>query len=165
MKLNLLILLLPVVPLFFVVPTYSQDNHELEHEHSDAFNEIGAAIGPVYDISEDNFGVGTHLHYTRMMKGKCKNIGVGGGLEALFAEHNHYNLSAMVVYRPVHPLWFSLGPGITYFAHENEYSFSVHIETGYEFEVGPIHVGPMIEYAYAGGDQHVMIGIHVGFPF
>jgi hypothetical protein len=145
--------------------TNPADNHDHHDGHSEIPNEIGGAVGPVYDLTEDAFGLGLHLHYTRMLDGKLHKLGVGGGFEAVFLDHTHYNISAMAVFRPVHPLWVAVGPGLAYFTEENQYKLSLHVETGYEFELKSIHIGPMIEYAFAGGDHHFMVGLHVGFPF
>jgi hypothetical protein len=145
-----------------------EDQHDHKHhhtDHSDPTNEIGGAVGLVYDFTEEVSGLGLHLHYTRTLKGKLDKLGIGGGFEAVFLEHTHYNLSVMAVFRPVHPFWISLGPGIAYFTEEKQYRASLHVETGYEFELKAVHIGPMLEYAFAGGDHHFMIGLHIGFPF
>jgi len=42
---------------------------------------------------------------------------------------------------------------------------SLHVETGYEFNVGKVHLGPLVEYALSSGDQHIMVGLHIGYPF
>lgn len=135
-----------------------------DHDHG-LPHELGFAVGLVYDLAEEIFAPGVHLHYTRMLHGKFDKVGIGGGLEGIFDEHKHYNGSIMATYRPVHGIWISAGPGITYFTEGSEIRFSIHIETGYEFETGPLHLGPIIEYAVAGGDQHFMFGLHVGYPF
>jgi hypothetical protein len=160
-----------IIVLGFILLTgmnaYSQHHHHDDHEHSHSLkpNEIGVAVGLVYAITEDAIGTGIHLHYTRMLQGKCEKFGIGGGFEAVIMDHQHYNLSVMAVYRPIHALWISLGPGATYFAEEEEVKLSLHIETGYEFDLKVLHIGPMIEYAFAGSDHHIMIGLHLGFPF
>ncbi len=128
-------------------------------------NEFGTAIGPVIDVNEKRVGVGLHFHYIRMLKDKLKSFGIGGGIETVFSDQSHYNVSVLFVYRPIHPLWISVGPGITYFDELDQTKFSVHLETGYEFDVNIVHIGPMIEYAFSANDHHFMIGIHVGFPF
>jgi len=116
-------------------------------------------------LSENEVARGLHMHYTRMLPGKLKKFGIGIGLETFFDEHQHYNGSIMFTYRPVHSWWIAAGPGITYFQESEESKLSIHMETGYEFEIGRIHLGPMIEYAIAGGDQHLMLGVHFGYPF
>jgi len=144
---------------------YHDDHGHHITEHINHQNEIGGSLGPVFDISEEKFGLGLHLHYTRMFGNKCEKFGFGGSLEAVFAEEIHNNITAVVVYRPVHSLWISAGPGITYFHETNRAEFSVHLETGYEFETKIVHLGPMIEYSFAGDDHHIMLGFHVGYPF
>jgi hypothetical protein len=154
------------LPVFQLYAQEDQHDHAHHHQgHVELPNEIGGAAGLVYDLTESQFGLGLHLHYTRMLKGKLDKLGFGGGFEAVFMEHTHYNLSAMAVFRPIHPFWISIGPGIAYFTKENQYRISLHIETGYEFDLKAVHLGPMLEYAFAGGDHHFMIGLHVGIPF
>jgi len=139
-------------------------DHVHTHDHHD-LNEIGIAIGAAYILDEDEFAPSFHIHYTRMLEGKWEKIGFGVGFESVMDEHRHYTVALVINYRPVHAWWISLGPGITYFESENEVKPSLHVETGYEFDVGKVHLGPLVEYAFTSGDQHFMLGLHVGFPF
>ena len=146
----------------------AQDHHDQKHEehsHHDEKNEIGGALGVVFDLNEHNTSSGLHLHYTRMFGGKLKKVGVAPGLEFVFGEHKHYALQLMLVYRPFHGWWISAGPGISYFDHHDELQASGHIETGYEFDAGKVHFGPVVEYSWVSEDQHIMLGLHLGVPF
>jgi len=139
-------------------------NHPGDHDHHDR-NEIGVAVGAAYIINENEIAPSFHLHYTRMLEGKWSKIGLGGGFESVMDEHRHYTASLMLTYRPVHAWWISLGPGITYFESTKKIKPSLHVETGYEFNVGKVHLGPLVEYALSSGDQHIMVGLHIGYPF
>lgn len=44
-------------------------------------------------------------------------------------------------------------------------NFALHLEASYEFEIGDLHIGPVIEYAYDTEDQHLSLGLHVGIGF
>lgn len=139
------------------------DDHSGHHHHYK--NEVGGAIGMVYSLTEQHTASGFHLHYMRMFGGKLHDFGVAPGVEFILGEDAHYALHVLAVYRPFHGWWFGLGPGITYFGHDNEVGFSGHIETGYEFDAGKIHFGPVVEYSWAAHDQHILIGLHLGVPF
>lgn len=166
-------LFLSTVFILFSIALYTQEEHD--HDHSHDFedqahehhkrNEVGGAVGMVFDLNEQDVATGFHLHYLRMFGGKLKHFGVSSGLGFLLGEHKHYAIHMMLVYRPTHGWWISAGPGITYFAHDNEWAPSGHIETGYEFDAGKVHFGPVIEYAWAKEDQHIMLGLHLGIPF
>ena len=145
----------------------AQDEHD-EHEghnHDSYKNEIGGAVGVVYNLKEQHTASGFHLHYLRMLGGKLHNFGVAPGLEFIVGKDKHYTLHLLVVYRPMHGFWIGAGPGLTYFDDHEELGISGHIETGYEFDAGKIHFGPVIEYSWASNDQHMLFGLHLGVPF
>ncbi len=135
------------------------------HNHGDFKNEIGAAVGVVFDLNEKNMATGFHFHYMRSFGGKMHNFGISPGIGFLLGTHRHYTAHLMFVYRPIHGWWIGAGPGITYFEHDNEWGYSGHIETGYEFDAGKVHLGPVVEYSWAKNDQHIMLGLHLGVPF
>lgn len=156
-------LLLPAI-------VYSQDHHDHDHEHDahDQYhkkNEIGGAVGMVFDLEEQHPSAGLHLHYVRMFSGKFQHFGIAPGAGILFGEHRHYALHIMAIWRPIGGWWIGAGPGVTYFDGHDEFSASGHIETGYEFHVWKVHLGPVVEYAWAKDDQHLMLGLHLGVPF
>ena len=148
---------------------YSQEEHDHQHENHDHLhelkNEIGGAIGIFFDLDEQQTGSGFHLHYTRILPGKMERFGISPGLEFVFGEHKHYTMHLMFMYRPLYGWWLAVGPGITYFDHHEEWGLSGHVETGYEFDAGKVHFGPVVEYSWARDDQHIMIGLHLGVPF
>jgi hypothetical protein len=160
-----------IIPLFIITSIlspanlFAQDEHDDEHESHNHKNEVGGAIGMIFDIKEQHTASGLHLHYTRMMPGKLKRFGISPGVEFVFGEHKHYTFQFMLAYRPIYGWWIGAGPGATYFDHYNEVQASGHIETGYEFDAGKIHFGPIIKYSWARKDQHVMLGLHLGVPF
>ena len=156
-----------IVSLALFSEVYAQDEH-IDHDHSGHTyykNEIGGALGVVFNLQEQHTASGFHIHYTRMFKGKLHNFGINPGVEFIVGNDVHYTLHFMLVYRPTHGWWLGAGPGITYFQHHEKFDFSGHIETGYEFDAGSIHFGPVIEYSWAEDDQHIMLGLHLGVLF
>ena len=165
---GLIIVLFLVSSVLFPSVVYSQDHHDHKHDAHDCHhkkNEIGGAIGMVFDLEDQHPSAGLHFHYVRMFSGKMQHFGIAPGVGLLFGEHRHYTLHLMVVWRPIGGWWIGAGPGITYFDGHDEFSASGHIETGYEFHVWKFHLGPVIEYAFANDDQHIMLGLHLGVPF
>ena len=163
-----------ILSLFFFIPSaFSQESaeeHDVSHDHKshghyEMKNEVGGAIGMFFDLNEQGMSSGFHLHYTRMFGGKLKNFGISPGFEFLFGEHRHYAFHLMLSYRPAHGWWIGAGPGISYIDHHDEFQASGHIETGYEFDAGKVHFGPVVEYSWATDDQHIMLGLHLGVPF
>lgn len=142
--------------------TFSQNDH---HDHDHFRNEIGGALGVVYSISEQHTGSGFHFHYTRMFGGKLSHFGIAPGLEFIMGEDKHYTAHVMALYRPLFGWWLAVGPGLSYFEHDYSMGFSAHFETGYEFDAGSIHFGPVLEYSWSEEDQHALLGIHLGIPF
>jgi len=152
--------------LFLLIPAaMAQEKVEYDHDHHSQKNEVGGAIGMFFDLEEKVMSSGFHLHYTRILPGKLQHFGISPGFEFLFGVHKHYAFHLMFSYRPIQGWWIGAGPGISYFDHHDEFQFSGHAETGYEFDAGMVHFGPVVEFSWARDDQHVMLGLHLGVPF
>ena len=160
-----------ILSTFFILSSLTilaQQEHKHDHDghdHHHKKNEIGGAVGAVFNLNEQEVAPGFHLHYTRMFDGKLRHFGLSPGFGFLIGDHNHFAFHLMLIYRPIHGWWIGAGPGITYFDHHDEWAASGHFETGYEFDLGKIHLGPVIEYVVAKEDQHFMLGLHLGVPF
>lgn len=135
---------------------YNENNKQ--HEHNGM--EIGLGAGAFYSFHEKEWAAGNHIHLM-YFKGK---LGFGLGGEAVFAEVNHYSISALIAYKPVESIEFVVSPGILLENEEtNENLFSMHFEAIYTWELGDFgHLGPVISYAIAGDDSHAMLGLHLG---
>lgn len=155
-------------------PTWAQEHDHSHHGHEahkhgehahDVKNEIALALGPSYSFEEEEWATALHFHYIRKLRHNSK-VGVGVALEAILDEHKHYSIAPLIEFRPIHALAFSFAPGITFEESlSGESRFSTHFEATYEFEVGPLHLGPLLEYALSAEDQHMMLGLHVGVAF
>ena len=151
-----LILLLPIV-------CYSQEQ-EIEHHHHN--NEISIATGPVYIPDEDETTVKFHMHYIRGL-GEHKRFGIGFALETILDDHNHNTISLATHYRIINGLIVGYSPGILFVKIDDtiETDFAQHLEFAYEFEVGELHLGPVIEMGVDSEEIHYFAGIHVGINF
>ncbi|NQV52074.1 MAG: hypothetical protein HQ500_02775 [Flavobacteriales bacterium] len=149
---------------FIACAQVDEHEHEIhdEHEHNHHYH-VGIAMGPVYVIGENEFAPGLHLHMVRLIDLSKGELGLGVGLEGIFDEHRHYAASFNISYLPIHNLTFTVAPGVQY--GENNYAFTTHFECSYEFIFDRIHIGPVIEYAWATTDAHFMAGVHIGFGF
>lgn len=140
-----------------------EHDHEQKYEHHHG-HEIGASVGPVYFINEEEFSISTHLHYVYNFK--YSKFGLGAGYEQIFDEHKHRFVGAEINYRPVHQLTLNLSPGIAFEGTGDvEKDFALHFETSYEFELGFFHLGPVVEVAWHASDYHISMGIHFGLGF
>lgn len=140
-----------------------EHDHEHEHEHHHK-HEIGASVGPIYFVNEEELSVAAHFHYVYNFE--HSKFGLGAGYEQVFDEHKHRFIGAEFSYRPVHRLTLSLSPGIAFEGAEDiNRDFAVHFETSYEFEMGIFHIGPVAEVAWHVNDYHVSLGVHFGFGF
>lgn len=138
-------------------------NHEEDHEHEHHENEIGVAIAPVYFIKEKSTALGLHLHYVRPIA--HSKWGLGAGFEKIFDDHNHNIVDVIISYRPIHRLSFSLSPGINLDNRLENPSFALHGEVAYEFVLGNIHIGPVLDLAKDHEDVHLSLGLHLGYGF
>jgi hypothetical protein len=85
------------------------------------------------------------------------------GLEAIFDEHNHFTTSWNFSFLPIHNLTFTVAPGAQF--SEDHVELTSHFECSYEFLFDGIHIGPVVEYAYAPRDARFLFGIHLGYGF
>ena len=142
---------------------HKHEGHNHSHHHGTK-NELGFALGPVYNALETEWAPGVHLHYVRFVSEK---FGFGGGFETILDEHQHITASLAIAYSPINRLTFVFAPGLTSEADDfPEVRFTSHFELSYEFDIkDDIHLGPLLEAALGKGDQHYMIGLHLGFGF
>lgn len=145
---------------------HKHDHDPVEGDAHHHHNEISVAAGLVPLIAEDELTWGIHLHYIRGIDKKGK-VGVGIGLETIIDEHKHYTVSAVLHYRIVKGLIFSLAPGLLILKQDDEfvYQYAQHIELAYEFEVGEFHIGPVVELGLERVGVHYLGGVHFGIDF
>lgn len=142
----------------------AQDSHDDHSHHDHHKNEVGVANALVYSMNEKEAAYGLHMHYVRNI-GES-GFGVGLGYERIYDEHRHNTLGIVGSYRPADKWGFVLSPGVTFEDHESSHlRFAIHVETSYEFELHDFHIGPVVEFAHAAGDNHISIGIHIGYGF
>ncbi len=142
----------------------AEDGHNHHDHHHHVSNEIGLANNLVYLGNEGEFAYGLHLHYIRNIG--HSRFGVGLGYEQIFDDHLHRNVGIVGSYRIVHGLLLNISPGITFVGRsEPEKIFALHLETTYEFELGPFHIGPVVEYAISGHGYHLSGGLHFAYAF
>lgn len=146
------------------VNLFSQDHdHSHNHEHHHAKNEFGMDNSIVYFTDEAEIAYGLHLHYVRRFKES--KFGYGIGYERIFDEHKHNTVGILFAYQPIEPVYLSLSPGITFEDGETEKRFTLHGEAGYNFDIGDIHLGPVLGAAYGHKEFHLSVGLHIGFGF
>ncbi|MDZ7740574.1 MAG: hypothetical protein U5Q03_02150 [Bacteroidota bacterium] len=146
----------------------AQEHHHQDHEdhkmHRHQPNEFGLAAFPVYFMNKKEVAFGLHFHYLRLVGDSP--FGWGLGYERIFDEHGHNTFGIVGSYRPIKHLSFNLSPGITFEDEDaSEIKFAFHIESMYDFEIGNVHIGPLIELAFDPEDTHISLGLHVGYGF
>ncbi len=150
------------ISLFFVFNKLSAQDHNHDHE----VNHLGIGFGVTSFFEEGHSAPGLHLHYMHRLNSHSP-FSIGGGYEAILGDHEHHSLTGLLGYSPFDRFSIKVGPGLT-FANENEHKevkFSGHLELMYEFELGDLHLGPMLGFGYDGEETHGAVGIHVGFGF
>lgn len=149
--------------LLFLLAVFSTGVFSQTHDHEHSLNEIGIAASPVYFTKEKAFSYSIHAHYVRNILDS--KFGFGVGYEIIFDDHKHRSLGIIGVYRPIQHLSLSLSPGVGFEGNFNEAHFTIHIETVYEFVIKNIHLGPTIGFAYDPEDNHINLGVHIGYGF
>jgi len=146
------------------------NGHDHDHDHESKFDhdhsgwELGLALGGVALLDESEVAFGLHLHLLRGVEA-LPGWRFGFGAEGVFDEHGHGNLSVVINYRIFGGLNASVAPGIVLMELADGWAprFASHFEVAWEFEVGGIHLGPVVEYAWSSVDRHAMVGVHIGF--
>jgi len=156
------------IALLFIMLSFSIAAQDHDHDqdadlhHAHHAWEIGGAVGAVYNIQEKHTSPGIHAHMLKNF-GEENQFGMGLGFETFLDEHQHLNLGIPLNYNTLKRFVFTVTPGVLL---KNEATWkaspSIHFETLYEFEFEHFHMGPMLELAFAPGDFHIMLGLHVG---
>jgi hypothetical protein len=132
------------------------------HEHSP--NEIGTCLSYVYQSSEGSSSPALHLDFSRALFESDFSLGIS--FEKIFSENNHLSAGISLDYEVIDNLTFAVAPLIIWEKEVNwESKFALHLEVNYGFEIGQLHIGPLIGYATEFGDYHIGGGLHVGYHF
>ncbi|PKP39364.1 MAG: hypothetical protein CVT98_02060, partial [Bacteroidetes bacterium HGW-Bacteroidetes-15] len=127
-----------------LVVSPQEDHHHHDHHHNSSW-ELGVAAGGVYLVNEQEYAMGLHLHLLKRIP-KLERLSLGLGFETVFDEHTHFNTAIVAKYDVWKGLSFVLSPGLLFLKHESawETDFSTHFEMLYEFQLGKVHLGPVI---------------------
>lgn len=142
--------------------SFSQHHfHDDEHQH--VKYELGTALTMVYSPHEKEFGPGFHIHGVRMLN---PDFGIGAGYEGAFFHDYHQAVTLFGEFIIADLITIDLGPGII-FPNEEHPNFSLvaHIEASAAFDIGKIHIGPMVGYGIGLEDIHYSLGVHLGWHF
>jgi hypothetical protein len=152
-----------LVFLFYITPAQNNHNHE-HHQHADVHKyHVGVGGAATYLISESKFAPGVHVHFIRQF-GHQNRWGLGLGYETIFDEHQHNGVNLLVNYHPLKHLSVNAVPGIIFTEHdgEKERKPAFHTEAVYEFNVGKLHLGPMVGFGFDEEHSHFSVGVHAG---
>jgi hypothetical protein len=152
----------------FLLPLSAQDahSHDHDHDHDPHKHHIGFGIAATKLLNENVLAPGFHVHFIRQL-GHHNQWGLGVGLEVIADENWHSGLNLLFNYRPLRFLSLLAGPGLAVVKHEGDVEFlpAFHTEAVFEFDIGNLHVGPMIGYERDTEHSHFSVGIHIGIGF
>lgn len=147
--------------LFFTIISLGQI-HKHGNDHLDMKYELGFAPNMVYSLNEKAFGPGFHIHGLKILN---ENFGAGIGYEGIFFDNYHQAVTIFGEYIFHDFISLDIGPGLIFPNKENEnFILVAHIEASAAFDIGKIHIGPMLGFAF-GSDKHLSAGIHLGYHF
>lgn len=149
-----------------VVSAQHQHDDGHKHLHDDHKYHLGFGIAGSYLSIEQAVAPGFHIHFIRQL-GTEKKWGVGLGFESIIEENIHSNFNVLGNWHPVDFLSLNAGPGMVFAKHEGETEIlpAFHAEAVFEFNVGGIHLGPMLGFGIDSEETHFSLGVHVGFGF
>lgn len=149
------------LPLLYSANVNAGEYEDDHHGHEDGSFEAGLSNSLVYNLGEQTFAYGLHLHGIYTFAETI--FGLGLGYELVAGEHVHHSLGPMLCIRPTDPLNLCVAPGVTF--EDTEVAFGAHVEVTYEFEVHGVHFGPTTGFAYNAEDMHISLGLHTGYSF
>lgn len=137
-----------------------QAAHPFGHSHQR--NEFGLSLGGAYEIQHREWAPFIHIHYFRTFTPHSR-WAWGAGFELIPNGERHVELGAGVRFEPVRHLQLTLMPGVSV---TDRARFSVHAEVVWEaIQVGILHLGPVVGYAWTRDHSHVSVGIHAAVAF
>ncbi len=135
------------------------DLHDCHDEHK---NEFGVASTIVF--LEEESALGVHIHYVRSLE--HSRLGYGLGYERVFDDHGHNAIGFIAAYHPLEGLHVNLIPGLSFEELDfTDAKFTYHVELAYSFDVGNVHIGPVVGYASDFEHFHSSVGLHLGYGF
>jgi hypothetical protein len=152
--------------MIYAVGIYGQESI-LADSQQHKTNNIGLGMGMVHLITDSDWAPAAHLHYSKCL-GRKQRFSVGTGMEILLGDHKHTSVSLALEYVPIAALSIAYGPGLEFPIGNSEdhvVQLTHHIELSYEFDFKCFQLGPMVEYEFSKGDQHLMFGFHTGYGF
>jgi len=141
----------------------SKDSNVDADNHGHSKNEIAIAISAPYFINEEKLSLSLHLHYIYSIPNT--KFGIGVSYEAIVLDPKHNTFGLVTTYSLLEHLSLALSPGVSFENGDSKAFFSLHGEISYGFEIGKLHIGPVLEYSYDPNDTHISLGLHVGFGF
>jgi len=146
---------------FITTSIYSQGTNS-DHDHHKY--ELGVANSLVYFVGENEYAYGFHLHLVRNII--HSNFGYGIAYERIFDKHKHNTIGIVGSYDLLKSLHISIAPGLSFEDSEpSDFKFAFHTEASYDFDLGNLHVGPLLEFAIDPEDYHISLGLHIGYGF
>ena len=146
---------------------FAQQHDHSGHDHGDSNYELGISLGVSRLVDENENNPSAHLHLLRKLGSEkiFDKISLGFGFEYIFSKHVHYSILGTISINPYSSFKLDISPGVLVTEHEKEMEqqFVTHIELTYEFNFHGIGIGPVIGYGFAKEDNHVTVGLHLGF--
>lgn len=127
-------------------------------------NEVDFNSGFYYAIGETTISYGLGLKYFRRLKNP--KFALGLGYEKMWDTYNHKSVGFVCFYNPVNELFFSALTGFTFKGQSiRQSSFGFHAETGYQFRVKKLKIGPVTEIGYGNVNTHVSLSAKFSLSF
>ena len=152
--------LLLIIGLLISALTTQAKNHS---EHINNGYHIGAGAGVAWLSEKSGEYSNYHFHLLKSIR-HSEKWQFGIGYETILGNEAHHVFNIPLVYSPIHQLSLKVGPGLLFTRENNkmEINFTTHIECIYEFEIGNIHLGPMIGFGADKHGTHIGMGVHLG---
>ena len=137
-----------------------------DHSHSHENFHVGLGVTEAYSTGHNEFNPGIHLHLMKSI-GHANFWKVGLGYEFLNGDEKHHSFYLPLAMQLFEGFTLSVAPGVVMAKEDgvNESLLSGHVEGLYEFELGPLHLGPLIGFGFNRHESHIGLGIHAGFGF
>lgn len=128
-----------------------------------ANNEISISAASTYGFTYDRFSPSFQIQYFRLVN-PIKIISTGFAYEGILDKVYRHTFLVPIEFWLDPSLTLVIAPGFT-FNEMQTTSFTLHVESRYEFHLGNLRLGPKAKFAFNQYENYVSVGIYVGVPF
>lgn len=122
---------------------------------------LGVSGGWVYLSDDKTTAPGLQLEYEYRFMAADRSLHLASCVEYIFAEEQHIGLGLGIGFSIYRHWEIEVGPGVMF--EGDDHFYCIHLATSYEWDLGAISMGPIVEIAHTGSHYHLLAGVKLGY--